>query len=71
MMLRPFYPGATHENIIGKTDLARACSAICDICGHGRNSKAHRANRCSEKRREMSLAAARLLEQHNAIGSGR
>lgn len=35
---------------IDSLSLNRACNAVCDICGHGRNSKAHRANRCSEKR---------------------
>jgi len=54
MMLRPFYPGATHENIIGKTDLARACSAICDICGRSRNKGDHQ--RCSRIRQQRGRA---------------
>lgn len=39
--------------------LNATCHAVCDICGHGRNSKAHRANRCSEKRHKK----ARMIER--------
>ena len=48
MMLRPFYPGATRENAIGKTNLARACCAVCDICGKSRNKGNHQ--KCSKQR---------------------
>ena len=33
--------------------LASTCNAVCDVCGHGRNSKAHKRNRCSEKRQAV------------------
>lgn len=41
---------ANGSAIIDSLHLASTCNAVCDVCGHGRNSKAHRANRCSEKR---------------------
>ena len=51
-------PGSAQRRANGSAyidalNLNGACSAICDICGHGRNSKAHRANRCSEKRQAV------------------
>lgn len=48
-------PGSAQRRTNGSAyidglNLNKACSAVCDVCQHGRNSKVHRANRCSEKR---------------------
>lgn len=44
--------------IIDNLHLSVTCNAVCDVCGHGRNSKAHRANRCSEKRRRTAAGGS-------------
>lgn len=36
--------------IIDSLHLTSTCNAVCDVCGHGRNSKAHKLNGCSSKR---------------------
>lgn len=45
---------ANGSAIMDSLHLSVTCNAVCDVCGHGRNSKAHRANRCSEKRQRVS-----------------
>lgn len=50
---------ANGSAIIDSLHLASTCNAVCDVCGHGRNSKAHRANRCSEKRHRTAAGGSR------------
>lgn len=49
---------ANGSAIIDSLHLTSTCNAVCDVCGHGRNSKAHRANRCSEKRHRPAVGGS-------------
>lgn len=41
---------ANGSAIIDSLHLTSTCNAVCDVCGHGRNSKEHKRRGCSSKR---------------------
>lgn len=52
---------ANGSAIIDSLHLSVTCNAVCDVCGHGRNSKEHKRRGCSRKRQRANSRAEENL----------